>query len=125
MDEGQIKYQKLRNLAHDFTHAASVYVAPRAAASSLRLTTGSSIVAKTKQNRYGRIIISERFLPVIEKTIKPTSALGGTAGGLKYVCGGILFKFCVDTPLNDGWMYGGAVASGACACVCACVRAVV
>ena len=34
MDEGQIKYQKLRNLAHDFTHAASVYVAARASASS-------------------------------------------------------------------------------------------
>jgi hypothetical protein len=37
---------------------------------------------------YGRIIISERFLPVADKTIKPTTALGGTAGGLKYICGG-------------------------------------
>jgi hypothetical protein len=85
LDDAPSKFRKLRNLAHDFTHAASVY---------------------------GRIIISERFLPVEHKTIKPSAALGGTAGGLKYVCGGMLFKFCVDVCLsNGGWMYGGALAS--------------
>ena len=75
------KFRRLRNLAHDFTHAASVY---------------------------GRIIISERFLPVADKTIKPLS-LGGTAGGLKYIAGGVMFKFAVDVKLsNNAWMYGGA-----------------
>jgi hypothetical protein len=84
LDDGPTKFRKLRNLAHDFTHAASVY---------------------------GRIIISERFLPVEQKTIKPLM-LGGTAGGLKYICGGVMFKFCVDVRLsNGGWMYGGAAAS--------------
>ena len=44
---------------------------------------------------YGRIIISENCLPEHEKTIKPTS-IGGVAGGRKYICHGILFKFAVD-----------------------------
>jgi hypothetical protein len=74
LEDGPAKFRKLRNLAHDFTHAASVY---------------------------GRIIISERFLPVTHKTIKPLM-LGGTAGGLKYICGGVMFKFCVDMRLSNG-----------------------
>ena len=45
--------------------------------------------------QYGRIIISERALPVAEKTIKPTN-LGGVAGGEKFICRGILFKFSGD-----------------------------
>jgi len=57
---------------------------------------------------YGRIIISE-FDPTVVKlppeeflekisylTIKPTSKLGGVAGGLKFVHNGILFKFALD-----------------------------
>jgi hypothetical protein len=43
-------------------------------------------------HRYGRIIISERFLPAFQKTIKPIDAIGGTAGGLKYICGGLKLK---------------------------------
>eukprot|EP01127_Copromyxa_protea_P002621 TRINITY_DN1255_c0_g3_i1.p1 TRINITY_DN1255_c0_g3~~TRINITY_DN1255_c0_g3_i1.p1 ORF type:complete len:1791 (-),score=341.55 TRINITY_DN1255_c0_g3_i1:71-5443(-) len=65
---------------------------------------------------YGRIIISEKFLPNDKKEIKPFDA-GGRAGGVKYRCRGILFKFAIDT-LNMGsdeeedefaeefWMYG-------------------
>ena len=74
---------------------------------------------------YGKVIISERYLPVNEKTIKPNDALGGVAGGIistyanlcyifilnvyfvspflpssspgeKYIHQGILFKFAVD-----------------------------
>ena len=45
---------------------------------------------------YGRIIISEVYLPVRKKTIKPLN-LGGVAGGDKYVVHNILFKFAVDS----------------------------
>ena len=58
-----------------------------------------------------QIIILERYLPVEEKTIKPYK-LGGVAGGEKYICQNILFKFAVDVDLSEGqgslWMYGGA-----------------
>jgi hypothetical protein len=80
------KYEKLRHLAHDFVYAAQTY---------------------------GKIIISERYLPDSKKTIKPLS-FGGIAGGEKYKVQGILFKFAVDTNLRlkgyvsfDYWMYGG------------------
>lgn len=43
--------------------------------------------------QYGRIIISERYLPVKDKTIHPLD-IGGVAGGDKYICRGILFKVC-------------------------------
>jgi Clustered mitochondria len=42
---------------------------------------------------YGRIICSERDLPVEEKSIRPAT-LGGFAGGEKFLVHGILFKFC-------------------------------
>jgi hypothetical protein len=57
-------YQKVINIAKDFLH-----------------------VAKT----YGKIIITERFIPVEEKTVKPID-IGGKAGGVKYIVGGVLFK---------------------------------
>ena len=51
---------------------------------------------------YAKVIVSEAGLPAAEKTIKPV-ALGGQAGGEKYVAQGILFKFATD------WrgLYGG------------------
>lgn len=77
------KYQQLSALYRDFIYAAKTY---------------------------GRIIISEKCVPVAQKTIQPAKA-GGIAGGVKYVAQGILFKFAVDTSLSrdDGdaqWMYG-------------------
>lgn len=45
---------------------------------------------------YGKIIISEVFLPDENKTIKPTKSIGGNAGGEKYLFNGILFKFAID-----------------------------
>jgi hypothetical protein len=44
---------------------------------------------------YGKIIISEAFLPDDKKTIRP-SAIGGQAGGDKYIVHNILFKFALD-----------------------------
>ena len=49
-------------------------------------------------------------MPPESKTVKPT-AMGGQAGGEKFVVRGILFKYAVDTKLSHidriFWMYGG------------------
>jgi hypothetical protein len=50
---------------------------------------------------FGRIIISELFLPTWKKTIKPTD-MGGFAGGTKFVVRNILFKIAAD----DSNLYG-------------------
>lgn len=80
MDPCEEKYLKLRELAHDFNLTAEVYA---------------------------KILISELFLSPSEKTIPP-STIGGLAGGTKFICQGILFKFAVDVQLPDSnfWMYG-------------------
>ena len=49
---------------------------------------------------YGKVIIEERYLQ--KKTIPPID-VGGTAGGIKYIKEGILFKFAWD---NEG-IYAG------------------
>jgi hypothetical protein len=68
LPDSKAKFETLRNLELDFVYAAQLY---------------------------GKIIISELSLPVQRKTIKPVS-VGGIAGGEKYVCQNILFKFAVD-----------------------------
>lgn len=55
-------------------------------------------------SRYGKIIISEYYLPVHHKTIKPIE-LGGVLGGQKYVVHNILFKFAVGMRKNGGNIY--------------------
>ncbi len=64
MEDGVDKYALLRALYSDFCYAAL---------------------------SYGSIIISERHLPVHQKTIRPVS-LGGQAGGEKYLVQSIIFK---------------------------------
>ncbi|KAF2070452.1 hypothetical protein CYY_008232 [Polysphondylium violaceum] len=77
------KFRKLSHLAKDFVFTAK---------------------------SYATIIINELCIPIELKTIKPVD-MGGFAGGLKYHCQGILFKFAMDTRLNhDCWMYGGKTA---------------
>lgn len=78
--EGEDKNRELSNLYADFVH------------------TGQS---------YGCIIISEKFLDNEQKTIKPQN-VGGRAGGVKYKCQGIVFKFAADThdEESDSWIYG-------------------
>ena len=44
---------------------------------------------------FGKIIITEAFLPVEKKTIKPRT-IGGIVGGEKYIVHSILFKFAFD-----------------------------
>ncbi|KAL6050938.1 Clu domain-containing protein [Balamuthia mandrillaris] len=69
------RYKALKDLAEDFNHAAKTY---------------------------GAIIIEEAFIPYEKKTIRPI-AVGGYAGGDKYVYSGMLFKFATDTHN----LYGG------------------
>lgn len=81
MEDGIEKYALLRGLYNDFCYAADAY---------------------------GRIIISERYLPEAMKTIRPVHGLG-YAGGEKYMVRNLLFKFAVDLQLPDGkWLYGGS-----------------
>eukprot|EP00029_Vermamoeba_vermiformis_P008493 TRINITY_DN3992_c0_g1_i1.p1 TRINITY_DN3992_c0_g1~~TRINITY_DN3992_c0_g1_i1.p1 ORF type:complete len:924 (-),score=198.60 TRINITY_DN3992_c0_g1_i1:32-2803(-) len=61
---------------------------------------------------YGKIIISEYYLPRAKKTIKPCSELPGLMGGQKYIVHNILFKFAVDYNGLFGNDYAAAKAAG-------------
>lgn len=59
----------------------------------------------------GRTILSEIHLDVSQKTVKP-AALGGVAGGEKFISNGILFKLATDPIISAGddktaYLYGG------------------
>jgi len=60
---------------------------------------------------YGKIIISEHFLPNEKKTIQPQS-LPGIIGGEKFMVHNILFKFAVDHKNIYGSDYSAAKAAG-------------
>mmetsp|Transcript_41851 Transcript_41851/g.67155 ORF Transcript_41851/g.67155 Transcript_41851/m.67155 type:complete len:1087 (+) Transcript_41851:142-3402(+) len=62
-------FQKLSRLVQDFRHAVMTY---------------------------GKIIISERHLPMERKTIKPVFHVGGVAGGEKYIASNVLFRLPRD-----------------------------
>jgi len=86
LPEGKQRYRVLSHLARDFVYTSK---------------------------QYGKIIIAEYFLPNHQKTIKPFLA-GGIAGGDKFQCASIFFKFALDTDLlkdapqdKEFWMYGG------------------
>ncbi|KYR01650.1 hypothetical protein DLAC_11486 [Tieghemostelium lacteum] len=79
-EETPERHQKLSTIANDFVYCADIF---------------------------GKIIISELHLPLENKTIKPLD-LGGVAGGQKFRCQDIIFKFAADTEVTPGlWMYGG------------------
>lgn len=61
---------------------------------------------------YGRLIISEAFLPEDQKTIKPHKTVGGLAGGEKYIVGNIMFKFALDAQGILGSDYAAAKVAG-------------
>ena len=67
-------WSELAALAHDFVNAAQ---------------------------HYASIIISEMQLPEHLRTIKGATTIGGTAGGLKFIAGGLLFKFASDPNLGS------------------------
>ena len=60
---------------------------------------------------YGKIIISEHFLPPEKKTIQPQS-LPGIIGGEKFVVHNILFKFAIDHKNIYGSDFSAAKAAG-------------
>ena len=51
----------------------------------------------TSAKRYGQIIISEVYLPLSKKTLRPDSTVGGVIGGDKYIVHNIMFKFAIDS----------------------------
>eukprot|EP01133_Synstelium_polycarpum_P010233 gene10233-11927_t len=55
---------------------------------------------------YGFIIIKEMFMPAHLRTIPPID-IGGVAGGEKFICQNILFKFAYDQKIGNSWLYGG------------------
>jgi len=85
LDERMYYNEQLISLSQDFHHAAKTY---------------------------GKMIISEVYLPLENKTIKPAS-VGGQAGGDKYIVQDILFKFAVDSHnLFDGDDWAAAKVAG-------------
>jgi len=68
LEDSAEKYKQLSQIAHEFVYVAETY---------------------------GRVIISELYLPDDRKSIKPVN-LGGRAGGSKYIVHNILFKFALD-----------------------------
>ena len=85
LPDSEYKFTSMRALAQDFVYTSEAY---------------------------GRLIISEMYLLPSEKTVHPLK-LGGIAGGQKFVCQGILFKFAMDVALeapngSQIWMYGGS-----------------
>ena len=51
----------------------------------------------TSAVRYGQIIISEVYLPLSRKTIRPDTSVGGVIGGEKFIVHNIMFKFALDS----------------------------
>lgn len=65
---------------------------------------------------YGKIIISERFLPNAEKTIQPTN-MGGIAGGYKaHSLGAIRFALTVTIHSTFGRAFSSSLSMTAKAC---------
>lgn len=53
-----------------------------------------------------KILILEKELPYVLKTIKPLN-IGGIAGGVKYIVHSTMFKFAGDSEMINGkWLYG-------------------
>jgi hypothetical protein len=97
------RFQSLMELAESSTAHTTVKYRALAA-----LAVDFVECAKT----YGRIIISEMFLPPSRRSIHPIN-IGGTAGGDKYLVRDILFKLTVDPyivpplPSHPFHVYGG------------------
>ncbi len=51
----------------------------------------------TSAVRYGQIIVSEVYLPLSRKTIRPDTTVGGVIGGEKFIVHNIMFKFALDS----------------------------
>jgi len=81
-----------------------------------KIKVNSQFIALTQDfvyasQTYGKVIISERYLPNHEKTIPPID-IGGLAGGDKFIVHGILFKFAIDKENFYGSDYASMCVGG-------------
>eukprot|EP01133_Synstelium_polycarpum_P015910 gene15910-18908_t len=81
-----------------------------------RIRVNSQFIALTQDfvyasQTFGKVIISERYLPAREKTIPPID-IGGLAGGDKFIVHGILFKFAIDKESFYGSDYAASCVAG-------------
>jgi Clustered mitochondria len=77
------KWIKLQKLAVDFVKAAELY--------------GKIIISEFDPSLYQPGLPKHEFEARIDKlTIKPSTSIGGAAGGVKFIHNGILFKFALD-----------------------------
>eukprot|EP01102_Stenamoeba_stenopodia_P010457 TRINITY_DN3150_c0_g1_i4.p1 TRINITY_DN3150_c0_g1~~TRINITY_DN3150_c0_g1_i4.p1 ORF type:complete len:699 (+),score=110.12 TRINITY_DN3150_c0_g1_i4:139-2097(+) len=105
LGDWNFRYQRIMLLLRKLSeHNASFQEEIEVRRSLVQLSQDFLYTAKA----YGKIIISEVYLPVKQKTIKPVD-VGGIAGGEKYIIHNILFKFAVD----DKGVYGGNDAAAA------------
>jgi hypothetical protein len=96
MKESEVKNEELFKLANDFGTPLEKF---RVRTINSHKICCPAFIAEC----YGKIIISEKALPVDMKTIKPVNA-GGIAGGEKFIVSGILFKFAAGE--NSIMIYG-------------------
>ncbi|KYQ93360.1 Histidine kinase A [Tieghemostelium lacteum] len=81
-----------------------------------KIRVNSQFIALTQDfvyasSTFGKVIISERYLPNNEKTIPPID-IGGLAGGDKFIVHGILFKFAIDKENFYGSDYASMCVGG-------------
>jgi len=91
-DDWNGRFQHLMDASRMFDTNTPLKERVRVNMSLINLMNDFIMIAST----YGKIIISEGYLPDHLKTVRPQE-LGGIAGGSKYICHNILFKFAVDT----------------------------
>lgn len=90
-NDWQGRYQELSKLIREITEKTPCQSLISFLSALSELATDFTTTAK----QYGKIIVSELFLPTHMKTITPVT-VGGVAGGEKYIVHNILFKFALD-----------------------------
>lgn len=85
------RFQTVTEIIHSFNSNTSTKVKSKAYVDLLHLYQDFLFSART----YGKIIISEVYLPDNEKTIKPVQ-IGGIAGGQKFCCRNILLVIYIS-----------------------------
>jgi hypothetical protein len=77
MEDTESKFHKLAFLAHDFQHAAEGSLPlPHPVLSQHATIPTLVFMSRLCKPVYGKIIISERYLPYEEKTLKPEKDMG-------------------------------------------------
>jgi hypothetical protein len=95
--DSEDKFTELRRLAQDFLDVGTFVLRSFEGCFDSGLATNCS-----------KIIVDE-MNTVPERKLIPPINIGGLAGGSKFICKNILFKFALDVELDNhkGWLYGG------------------